>query len=256
MSKGVKVSRPMLVLALAAGLLITLTLVIVFDPFEDQIRRYPNGGLSDFNDTSYYKMNPETIMSALDRGETDVFLPEPATPEAPVIEGPIKWHQSDYLRIAIALRQFVWKDNIDSWNLYFAQFEANCEDNATGFRLADLYYYKTVFINGKIEYAARELLIAPEYGDVSVGAGMNFPHPLLGWKSLNLGTLKLAADDALRVAEQNGGKEFRLDAKNNCRIHVGINPNVDAADWHVVYSSNDSSLFGIYIDPYTSGVIK
>jgi hypothetical protein len=256
MSRNRKISRTMVIAATGVVLLITLAIIAVFNPLEDQIRRYPNGDLSDFNDTSYYKINPETIMRSLDRGETGVFLPELATPQAPKVEAPFTWHQSDYLRIATALYQFVWKETANGWNVYFIQFETSCQDYSMGFGLADFYYFKTIFMNGQIEYAAREIRITPESGEVSVGEDANFPHPLVGWRSINLGTLKLSADDALQVAEQNGGKEFRSNARNDCRIHVNLNPNVDRADWLVFYSVSDGSIFEVYIDPYSGGVVK
>jgi len=221
------------------------------DPFDDLVKRYPTGV---FNDMGSYKIDTETILAALDRGETDVFMPELATPQAPALEKPIMWHQSDYLKIASALHQFVWSETLDDWGLYSMSFDATCQDKPDGFSNGDFTYFKTIFYGGKLTYTAREMLVTPRYGDVSWGGGTDFPRPILGWKSVDLKRLKVTAEDALRIAEENGGITVRLAVQNKCTISLIL---LGYESWDVAYEgSNGLFIFQIKIDPYTGQVIK
>jgi hypothetical protein len=231
--------------------------IYLLTPYDDQVNRYPKIGLSDFDNIGRYRINPETILASLDRGETNVFMPESATPESPVLETAVSWRQSDYLEIADALHQFVWKETLDSWNLYNIELDAVCQDNPNGFGVGDLVFFKSARDNGETKYSTRELLITPQYGDVSWGGGANFPYPIFGWKSINLSLFKVTAEDALKIAEENGGRIARLSVQNECRIVVSMNSNAYTG-WRVIYFPNSGGLriFEKQIDPYTGRVIR
>ena len=128
---------------------------------------YPRNGLSDFgDDTGYYKINPETILASLGRGETDAFAPEPATPSAPIFNSTISWHQSDYLNITNAMFQSVWKETFNNWSLLSTVFYTTCRDNLDGFESGDIHFFKAI---SKSNYTTREVLITPQDEDVSWG---------------------------------------------------------------------------------------
>jgi coenzyme F420-reducing hydrogenase delta subunit len=97
-----KTSRRLLIVTVALVLFICLMAVginIVFDPFIEQVAFYPSN-LGSFLVTGSFKINPETILTALDRGESGVFIPGPLYTEASVAQDHFLWNQSDYLRIA------------------------------------------------------------------------------------------------------------------------------------------------------------
>ena len=89
---------------------------------------------------------------------------------------------------------------------------------------------------------------------MSWAGGANFAHPLIGWKNIRLSQLQITAEDALTIAEENGGKETRQLVDNECRIHARL-----AGDhtWQILIYQNDtgSSLFRMVIDP-SSGTIE
>ena len=216
---------------------------------------YPKNGLSDFEpeNIGYYKINPETILASLNRGESNIFAPEIATLSAPMRNITFSWYQLDYLLITNALFQSVWKESFNSWSLLSMVFETTCQDNPDGFESGDIHFFKE---SGEKNYTTREIIITPQYENVSWGGEREFPRPNSAWKSIDLGQLKISAEDALRIAEDNGGRSFRLDAKNKCNI--GMILNMDAYDgWKVDYQGYDGlSNFVIQIDPYTGKVIS
>lgn len=255
MKKNNKSAMPIASVILLIVLSLLFGLNYVFDPFEDQVVRYPMY-VTDFRDTGSYKINPETILEALHHGEINVFTPESATPEAPISDKPILWNQSDYQEIASALHQVVWKESLDGWSVYGMVFKTSCQENPSGFTYGDITYFKSIFMDGRILYSAREIEIAPLYSDVTWGGGTNYPHPILGWKSVDLIKIKVNAEDALRIAEENGGKAARESVENQCRISIGLS---GGSGWKVAYAGNSSSplyLYKIEIDPYTGQIIK
>ncbi len=69
-----------------------------------------------------FLINSETILDPLNNGDMDVFLPnseivDGMLPEDVTWES-INWTTRDYLMIAEALNQKVWKDSLNDWELY------------------------------------------------------------------------------------------------------------------------------------------
>ena len=226
--------------------------IYVFDP--GQYERFLPVGISDFRDRSLYRIDTATILDSIDHGQTDVFTLESLNQQTSP-EETVSWGESDFVKVARTLNQFVWEEPLSGWKLYSMHFSLDCKDNPTGFAEADFYYFKTTFRdNGKIRYTTQNFFISPEYGEVIWAGGASFPHPLIGWESIRLSQIKITAEDVLAIAEANGGKETRQLVDNKCRIHVRL-----AGDktWQVLSYQNDtgSSLFRMTIDP-ESGKIE
>jgi len=63
---------------------------------------------------------------------------------------------------------------------------------------------------------------------------------------------KVNAEDAVQIAEENGGREFRKAVSNSCSIVVALNPNPVDNGWLVAYFSNNGAVnYIININPYT-----
>ena len=235
-------------------IIVGAVIIYVFDPFIEGVQRYPSHlGF----ERGYFKIDPETILISLDNGDTRVFTPETTSPEDPIFEKYFSWQQSDYTKITAALHEFVWDESLNDWKLYYMHFNTPCHDNLSGFELGEYYYFKTIFHkNGKVGYAGRGLLVTPQYGDVEWGSGPNYPHPIIGWKSVNLDQVKITAEDALRIAEENGGKVARLAVKDDCTIRIRLSG--ERVGWRVTISENStgSTIFTIKIDPNTGRLIQ
>jgi hypothetical protein len=225
-----------------------IAIIYVFDPFIEGVQHYPSHlGL----DRGYYKINPEIILTSLDNGETKVFTPETTSPENPIFDKYFSWGQSDYTRIIAALHEFVWDESLNDWRLYNMYFGTPCHDKLSGFELGKYYYFKTIFHkSGQIGYAGRGYLVTPQYGDVEWGSGPNYPHPVIGWKSVNINKVKITAEEALAIAEQNGGKEARLLVNNECNITTQLS---GYSGWRIFIYRNDTgaSIFRMEVDPST-----
>ena len=216
----------------------------------DQVALYP----THLGDQEYYKIESETILVALDRGETEVFTKLNATPETPLFAKPVAWYQSDYLKVAGALHKFVWKESVETWSLYYMGFNTLCKDNFGGFDWGNVSYFKA---DSKMDrstgYNYHGFQIIPEDGYVISGSNQYFPYKKPGWNSVDLENIIISAEDALRIADENGGQTARMSVQNQCSITVGL---LRDFDWKVLmYKDGDSLLFSMEIDPYT-GKIK
>ncbi len=190
------------------GVLISITsvsffvyLVMVWNNSE---QRDQNPGRLYYPYSGDYDINPEIILAALEQGEADVFKPIFATPESYTYlpPGSFPWHQSDYLKIAHALHQYTWKENLDDWRLYSMDFFRGCQDNPYGFDSGEFIYFKVS--NVRLDYVARILDIYPT-GGTDGGASWaeaSYPRSIFGWKSIDLEKLEVTADDCLQIAKE------------------------------------------------------
>ncbi len=207
-------------------------------------------------DTGSYKINPETILESLRRNDINVFMPELSTPEAPVFDKPILWHQSDYQEITSTLHQFVWKETLDGWSVYGMKFKTNCLEKSSGFTSGEITYFKTISTNGQVLYLVSEIEITPLYSDISWSRGTNYPDPVHEWIGIDIKKININAEDALMIAEERVSKIAPLYVQNQCRITAELSGDTG---WVVVYDENkDSSLqlYKVQIDPYTGHIIE
>jgi hypothetical protein len=236
--------------------LVAAAVIYIYDPIALD-SGWPSSIPVYYAGTGLFKINPGTILESLDKGNTDVFLPD-TRPLADRADGPalynepILWSQSDYLKVGSTLGKLVWEDSLDNWSVFSMIFNADCQNNLNGLSGSDFQYFKTIFDRGKIMYSWREIEIDPEYLYIAWGDDAEFVHPLFGLKSVDLNRLKISAEAAVRIAEENGGREARLSAENQCNIHLLLMPE-RFKGWRVDYQSTD---FEIEIDPYTGEVIK
>lgn len=244
--------RVMIAIAIFLSLL-GIAYIYVFDPFLEEARYFPVG-IGDFRDRSSYQIDQATILTALDSGATDVFTPVDSFLPTVAPSLPVSWQQDDFLKVARVLNQTVWSEPLSGWKLYSMHFSSACQDNPRGFTQGDFYYFRTVFRdNGKMRYTTQDFFISPQKGQATWAGGSNFPHPLFSWKNIRLGRTQITAEDALTIAEENGGSESRLLVDNKCNIHLALSGD---SHWRVYIYHDDTNalIFRMEIDPSTGRI--
>jgi len=233
--------------------LLAIAYIYVFDPFLGEARYFPVG-IGDFRDRSSYQIDPIMIIAALDSGAADVFKPADSSQQTVVPNKSVSWQQADFLKVARSLNQTVRSEALSGWKLYSMHFSSACQDDPRGFTEGDFYYFKTTFRdNGKIRYTTQDFFISSQYGQATWAGGSNFPRPLFGWKNIRLGRIQITAEDALTIADDNGGRETRLLAGNKCNIHVTLSgDNVWRA--YIYHDDTNALIFRMEIDPSTGRI--
>jgi hypothetical protein len=202
-----------------------------YDLSADQETRYPRFAL--YSDIRAYTYDPKTILVALDRGDETVFQPLLDWGEERVFQpDSFAWQQQDYLKIANGLSWISNQDTLEEWSVFSINSSRDCADNPVGFDAFSITYFKT---DGE-RYATREIVVKPLAKEIDWAGNMDFPRPFLfSWKSIDLEKLKVTTDDALQLAEANGGKAARQAVNNDCNILVALAPNADDTDLGVYY---------------------
>jgi hypothetical protein len=222
--KKTRIAWPVIICSFVA---FALGYVYDFDPFRSPNEYYPRM-LDNRNNVGVFKINPETFLPAIRNNSTNIYLPDDRSIEELDFTGPelydnsVQWSQNDYLDIARSINTQVWHDNLDGWLIYGMTFGTKCQDNLSGFEEGALTYYKTIFKNNKIRHTTRDMIVSPKYMNIIWGGGTEFPYTLFGWENIDLNKIKITAEDALKIAEKNGGQEMRVAIQNNCSITVSL----------------------------------
>lgn len=234
----------------ANGLIAVLVLLAalvgcIWSPFEtEEEQGYSRGD---------YLFDPGSVFQALEQGDRQVFsLPASGFEATPGADGPpVQWTQSDYLRLAEAFHQFKWGETLDNWSLQDIHFRVNqCKQVPLGPQWVSLKLFKVVDEPGvgPTRYV-HYVHIYPQQGLLSWAEVHYFPSlqeiPPLDWWQI-----KIAAEQALQIAEQQGGREARLavDGRNSCWVHGRLISELRENDWRITYSSGDDNIFDIQVD--------
>lgn len=214
------------------------------------------GHFNIYPESSYYEIDPETILDTVNLGENDMFTPffGDWNREEPYFSS-ITWTQSDFLIIANALSLKIWREPLDleSWDVKYMSLSRSCTNSPNGYDALRIVYYKSLGItNWERHYTTRLIEIRPWKGLVRWGGDAAFSTPLLlGWDGIDLTKFEVTADDALQIAEKNGGSDVRLKVDNACWIalYMDHNPPLKRREiWEVEY---ERTGFYIDINPYT-----
>ncbi|MBN2117500.1 MAG: hypothetical protein JW730_13065 [Anaerolineales bacterium] len=252
MNKGF--NKETIVLSLVAIVLVTGIVIysrlVSLDPYSWDHRNpcYP----SSYSDWTEYQIDPETILTSLDQKDTNVFTPMLVTPSSDAQFPPrntFLWTQSDYLKIANALSQHEWNEPLDlkNWSVYYLAFGGECQGNTSGYNHMEITYYKTIKgIVGKT-YQARHIEIYPFASEVGIGDSSSFDRRyFVGNNPIDLTKFKISADDALRIAEENGEKDVRLKYQDGCSISIRMPIHNYDDSWEVDYFD-----LKMAVNPYT-----
>lgn len=213
-------------------LILAFVAILVYDNnlFREAGLNSPNH-FSSYYDTGYYKIDPETILTSLDSGRTDVFTSFLENPddieEANGI--PVQWTQADFLKIASAIGKFAWDDpmNLKDWQINFILFRGSCDD-PMGFSFATFTFFRA----RTTWYETRLIEIDPKSGWVRWGNRGSYSKPILRrWNSVDLLGAKITADDALQIASKDAKNRFQF--KDYCDVFMATPQNNDVQNWYL-----------------------
>lgn len=219
-----------------------------YEPGPTYIGHYPESR------TGYYQFDPQTILTSLNRGKANLFTPLLVDPNTLDFYYPnIAWTQSDFLRVASALSQRIWNEplDLDSWNVYIILAAGECSNHFSGFDDFGITYYKTINTGWDMTYTARHIDLMPYQGVAEWEGNGDFSTPFIfGWINIELTRFKITAEQAVQIADKNGGKATRLNRGSNCKVYVGTDlaHRDTEGDWIIDYGGIAPSYA---INPFT-----
>jgi hypothetical protein len=202
-----------------------------------------------------YSISPDSILESIAENETNIFMPlSGQAVENNEYPNLIFWSQSDYLRIANAFHSFIWDESIQELQFNSMSYSVSCANIGKGFQSASFSFFQgnsnlemDIDIEHQIDiYPNRKLINAWTFvynSDVL---------PKNGNEGMNVA--KISAEEALMVAESNGGASSRAANKDNCEVSVILLHTLsNSLRWKVIYSPE---LFSLIIDPVSGKPIE
>ena len=191
----------------------------------------------------YYVVNRNSIIDSISQGNKDVFSHPMDTPTdtAPAIDQSVEWALSDYFLIAEAFHNFQWRESTDNWNLNHINTTMKCEDISVGPQYVFFWYFKTVNIQDEEVRLVHTVYIQPARNLIHWTEYKYYP-VTVNWRSIEYSQLNITEQDALQIAEKNGGSEIRSSVNNNCSVGISLLPGSFFEGWAVSYQYGLDSL--------------
>jgi hypothetical protein len=199
-----------------------------------------------------YSIDSSTLLDSVKSGKTDVFTLLKATPAvypSPSLR-PVHWTEQDYFAISHAFQQFAWKDSLDGWKLGSMTFTLDCEDISFSPLRGAFTFSKMVNSQNTNIRIERTILIDAKDNDVNYHE-FEFGPNAQTLSSIDLSKSKITMQDALQIAEKNGGTKARSGVNNNCSILADFDVNGAYKDgWLINYftTSADNSVDLLWLD--------
>jgi hypothetical protein len=240
-----KIILVILPLFLIIGICLVSTYFLLRFFIDKEERIHINGG--------FYSINPDTILEDFSQGKTDVFTPQEDLPDEKSREY-VQWKLADYDLIAQVLHELAWEEPLEEWKMSLISFDWDCEYIDKGPQGAHFRYFKVEKLRERKSRFVSELFVNPLENMVNVSMWEHYPR-LCCWDVIDLAKLGVSADEALDIAEKNGGAEARAAVGNICQIHVVLNPaSPRYGGWNVRYSYL-GTIDQYIIDPKTGEVV-
>jgi hypothetical protein len=207
----------------------------------------------------YYTIEPASLLDSLKHGEM-AFTPVSQQPELIPFDQKVtvNWHQADYFHIANTLYEGVLGKTLLGWRLGSMSFSLGCSQIQNGFQNGRFHFFSVVKEDNEESRLERLIDIDPSNNFVNASETKYSPN-LIDLKSLDMAQLQIFADQALQIAESNGGEEKRASVKDTCSITSQLTMDrTNRWEWKVFYSRWDdrTTFFEILIDPYTGEIIE
>ncbi len=193
----------------------------------------------------FYSFDATTVLSTLDSGQS--LHVEMIKPTPPPMSEPVRWSEEDFFKVASKVMPPEWKKDsmLRSLGFHFLP----CQDIQAGPQGMVIDFYKMV---GEVR-SEFQVAIEARAGYVSWGQVDYHPtqHARPVYSPIELPKLKVHTLDALRLAEEQGGKEYRLRVNNDCEISGGLVVDV----WTIwYYGPKGTEVYRVDIDARTGAI--
>lgn len=207
----------------------------------------------------FYAIQPETFLEELAHGNNQAFSPITAHDVDYSIPpgSSVNWTQSDYFQIVESFYELILNDKLDDWHLSSMSFSLNCDEVDVGLQAGRFQFFKIVKDENDQEVRiVRLIAIDPRYRFVSLWE-REFSPRIIDWSSIDLNSMKFDNEQALQIAEDNGGQNQRLSLNNACSIAISLSPNsAQYRGWNIFYTRHDNRriAFEVKVDPFTGEI--
>ncbi len=198
-----------------------------------------------------YSFDPSTILSSLTTGRQDVFqlirerrtkrfesvtqTPAPSMQATRIpMHPPVAWAQADFEKVVEALTSYSVSQPVNDFRLHNIIFRVPCMNASTGAQWMSFDFFKVMEIDNQKRYLSTNVTVDIDTGRVT-WSDEEWADVYGRDKSLDRNTIKITAEEALKVAESVGGTNFRQTVDNKCGIGGYMLAEHDPHNWEVAY---------------------
>jgi hypothetical protein len=162
-----------------------------------------------------YRFDPQTILETTD--PLKALQPSPDWPARVKIVDKVAWSENDYYRTALAAIPPSWHGDL---NLEFVDYDLSCSDlTGTPQQMHYTFFNSDKNSEGRLVFSELGISVYPTEGQIWWHIQRFFRHPDRSLPpKTDLAHLKVTGADALRIAEANGGSQYRQEAKDDCKV--------------------------------------
>jgi hypothetical protein len=208
--------------------------------------------------TQVFAIDSDTILQDLKVGKPGVFVLQDSDKYKPMDLGePVEWSLEDYKFIAEVFHELTFGESLDDWQLSGLFFSWDCEHFDKGPQEALFRHIKIEKIRERESRFVSEVHIEPRR-NVLIGGKIEFYPRYFRWKVVDPAKT-IGVEEALQIAEANGGSDFRASVDNVCEVRASYFPENHLAfnGWEVSYENDSPGVVDkyYYIDPKTGEVV-
>ncbi|RME58704.1 hypothetical protein D6779_05910 [Candidatus Parcubacteria bacterium] len=197
-----------------------------------------------------YRFDPRAILAS-DSSEDNVFVQIPFSERFPEsMFTTVGWQQEDYFRATDLFMKHVLSEDRASWRVIDISSVLLCSDYI-GVPNLTIRMQKKVSSAGENHRSMIHVNIMPQPGIIEILKREYAPDEG-GYRTIAWDDVVIPAEQALLIAEQNGGAVVRQALGNQCRITISLTAGIQKNDWWIYYEPlNEPSVFEIAVDEKT-----
>ncbi len=204
-----------------------------------------------------YSMNSQTILTSLAQGAdyTDVFIPETRRGVISPLFGRTQthWHIDKYFVVAQAIHQHIWGESLgNGWKLHSQLVGFGCKTLGEGPTDVFFEYFKN-----KDGTRLVSRLDIRSTGNLIKTTQLEYRPQISEWEYVELAEI-ISAEDAVMIAEKNGGSDIRTQLNNACglslKIVTGNNNDHYWRIWYQSYEGTGGTVAKYWINALTGAV--
>lgn len=197
----------------------------------------------NINSEQYFSFDPQLIHLPIKQSDKPTFsLIEGESKIQDLSESEVvNWKQNDYANITEELHKLIWNEFTKNWKLYYVYFSVSCDQVNSGFQFAQFKFFQIKNMDGQ-EVRVEHVLEIDLLKHFAHAMEIEYSPNLENRRGINIETIKPSTDEALAIAEKDGGKEKRTAINNKCGVSVGNSLDTTNSNWLVIYSP------GVFID--------
>ncbi|MBI3167841.1 MAG: hypothetical protein HYZ22_05145 [Chloroflexi bacterium] len=191
-----------------------------------------------WRDGGVYAIHSQTLLQDIHQGHKNIFkfLPDgELTVRTDLGLPPIRWTSKDYVLIADQFNEFVSGESLSGWKFHAMFYSMNCEDFQYGFQGASFDIVKYTTPNTRIE---RSIWVYP-FEDHIAWKETAYEDEY-SYASFDLSQISISPEEAMEIAEDQGGRAFRVSENNDCKIGLRIIAGIRDGNWQATYDTGET----------------